>query len=148
MTTVLTFRLHEELFGLDILHVKEIQRNVEFTPVPGASAHIVGIFNMRGQIVTLFDLSGILGYTPMIPEGKKACIILKTTIHHPDLIGFLIHKTGDVIDILPEQCETPPGNIEEICLQYLKSVARIKEEVVMMIEPSKMNSIFHGYWED
>ena len=59
-----------ELFGIDIGLVKEINRKIKYTEVPGAPEHIVGLYNMRGQVVTIFDVACILHKRKSdIPEG-------------------------------------------------------------------------------
>ncbi len=65
------------LFGIDINAVKEIDRNIDYTPVPDAAPHIVGLLNMRGQIVTLINLARLMGYENHAPQERPACIILK-----------------------------------------------------------------------
>jgi len=50
---ILSFNLCDNLLGVDVTLVKEINRNIEYTPIPGAKDSIVGFFNMRGQVVTL-----------------------------------------------------------------------------------------------
>ena len=47
---ILTFYLQGELFGIDIKLVKEINRKINYTKVPGAPDFVVGLFNMRGQV--------------------------------------------------------------------------------------------------
>ena len=85
---ILTFYLNNNVFGVDITLVKEINRNVEFTPVPQASEHIAGLFNMRGQIVTLLNLSEILEYDRNTSITRAACMILKPQRGESDLVGF------------------------------------------------------------
>src|SRR4051794_27016293 len=98
MIKVLSFYINNTLFGVDIKKVKEINRNTEFAIVPDAGEHIVGLHNMRGQIVTVFDFSKLIGMNKKT-KNTNTCIILKTLETSPDLAGFLIDKPGDVIDV-------------------------------------------------
>jgi purine-binding chemotaxis protein CheW len=132
---VLSFRLAGELFGIEINQVKEINRNVEYTAVPRAPDTIVGLFNMRGQIVTLFNLAKILGFDQPFEAGKVTCIILKSAPNNPNQQGFLIEATGDVIDLEEAMCEPPPANVDAVSCKYVKKVARLERELVMIIEP-------------
>lgn len=135
MIKVLSFRLAGELFGIEINYVKEINRNVEYTIVPRAPDKIVGLFNMRGQIVTLFNLAKILGYPWSNEKGKVTCIILKSPPNNPNQQGFLIDATGDVLDLDESLCEPPPANIDGRNFQYIRKVARLENELLMIIEP-------------
>lgn len=135
---VLTFYLCGGLFGIDITLVKEINRNVEYTPVPEARPHIVGLFNMRGQVVTLFDLGKLMGYKEN-GEGQKAtCIILKSSSNNPDQVGFLIDRCGDVVDITNEDREPLPANAGSIEEDFLSNVVKLEDELLMIIDPNRI----------
>lgn len=138
MERVLTFYLCDALFGIDVTLVKEINRNVEFTPVPGSSSNIVGLLNLRGQIVTLFNLVIIMGYEQKEWEQKSTAVILKGALINSNHTGFLIDKAGDVVDIDENECEPPPANAGIIEGEFLHSVVKLKDELLMIIDPSKM----------
>ena len=138
MLKVLSFRIQGDLLGVEINHVKEINRNVEFTIVPKAPDTVVGLFNMRGQIVTLHNLAKILGYETKEKKGKAICIILKSAPDNPNQKGFLIDQTGDVIDIEEDICEMPPANVDEDKYQFVKKVARLDNDLLMILELDKI----------
>ncbi len=130
---MLTFYLGGNLFGIDILAVKEINRNIEYTTVPDAPPHIVGLLNMRGQIVTLFNLAGLMGYGQGNEKSRSTCIILKCKPDNPDYIGFLIDRPGSVTDITGDLCEPPPANIIGIENRFICEVARLEDKLLMII---------------
>ncbi|MHB1420142.1 MAG: chemotaxis protein CheW [Bacillota bacterium] len=130
---VLTFDLDGHLVGIDITAVKEINRNIEYTPVSDAPAHIVGLFNMRGQIVTLFNLAGLMGYETERSSGHLTCIILKNTPDNPDYFGFLIGSPGSVVDITEEMCTSPPANLNITQSQYVEEVVKLENDLLMII---------------
>jgi purine-binding chemotaxis protein CheW len=138
MGKVLTFRLNGGLFGIDITTVKEINRNIEFTPVPGSPQHVVGLFNMRGQVVTLFDLGILMGYEGERASKYSTCIILKASPNDPNQMGFLIDGTGDVIDIDEEQCEPPPSNVGTVDGEFIESVLKLDDNLLMILNHSKI----------
>lgn len=135
---VLTFYLGGSLYGIDIKLVKEINRNVDFTPVPGSDASILGLFNMRGQIVTIFNLAHIIGSDENVSLDLCPCIILKPTDENQHFIGFMIDKTGDVVDIEDSVCELPPANVSSIESDYIKSVVKLENDLLLVIEPGKI----------
>lgn len=137
---ILSFTLCNNLLGIDVTLVKEINRNVEFTPIPGANEHIVGFFNMRGQVVTLFDLAKILNLGEMQYREKVICIILKEPAD-PDQVGFLIDSPGDVFEVDHEELEAAPANIGEIESDYVESVIKLKEELLMVINSKKIFNV-------
>lgn len=137
MESVLTFYMCDNLLGIDVTLVKEFNRNVEYTPIPGAREHIVGFFNMRGQVVTLFDLAKLLGLGVRKEQDKLTCIILKSP-KDPDQVGFLIDKPGDVIAIDRSEYEAPPANMGAVESEFIDSVVKLKDELLIIINPQKI----------
>ena len=74
----ITFYLGEDLFGLDILLVREINRHLELTRVDRTPEFVRGLMNLRGQIVTVLDLGIRLGIGARAIERESSCIVLKT----------------------------------------------------------------------
>lgn len=132
MRKVLSFRMNQRLFGIETRYVKEINRNVEYTVVPTAPKSIAGLLNMRGQVVTIFDLAHIFGYPP--DDRKKMCIILKSANTNQNQVGFLIDKTEDVFDLQEEECDSLPANTEIIDQKYISMVAKLEKELLMIID--------------
>ena len=59
-----TFRLGEEIYGIDVLQVQEVLRITEISPVPGAPHYVLGIINLRGNVVTVIDARNRFGLPP------------------------------------------------------------------------------------
>lgn len=132
---ILTFYLGDQLYAIDITLVKEINRKIRYTKVPGAPEYIVGLFNMRGQVVTVFDLfRRIHGRQLGIPENPT-CIILKNQNSESEHIGFIVDKPGDVLDVQQEWCEPLPGNVKDIQGRYIKEVVKLEDQLIMVIDP-------------
>jgi purine-binding chemotaxis protein CheW len=134
---ILSFKLCDHLLGVDVTLVKEINRNVEFIPIPGAKDHIVGFFNMRGQVVTLFNLAKRLNLGEMKPQEKMMCIILKSP-KDPDQVGFLIDSPGDVLAYDLEEYEATPANVGVTESDYIESVLKLKDDLLMVINCKKI----------
>jgi purine-binding chemotaxis protein CheW len=138
MDKVLTFKLCGGLFGIDITLIKEINRNIEFTPIPGSPPHIVGLFNMRGQIVTLFNLGRLMDYKEENKNSLSTCIIMKSKPNNPNQVGFLIDGTGDVIDIDTGQIEAPPSNLCTIDGEYIQGIVKLQDNLLMLLNLNKI----------
>lgn len=138
MEKILSFRIGDRLFGIDINVIKEINRNIEYTIVPGAADNVIGLFNMRGQIVTILSLSSIMGFGEEERKDKIMCLILKNLPNSPNQMGFQIQKTEEVIDIDQSTCEPPPANVDYNECKYIRQVARLKDELLMIIDTEKI----------
>lgn len=78
MRQFISFYLGDEHYAIDILLSKEIGHLHELSPVPEAPGHLLGIMNLRGQILTVMDPQLFLGAAPPLPAREKLLIILKT----------------------------------------------------------------------
>ncbi len=136
MIKVLSFRVAGKLFGIEITEVKEINRNVEYATVPRAAKYIVGLFNMRGQIVTLFNLATILGLADSGERsGRVTCIILKQGAGSANQCGFVIDEPGDVLDLDYALVEDPPSQLLSDQSDHIAKVARLPDELLLIIQP-------------
>lgn len=77
MYQFISFYLGHEHYALDILLVKEIGRLIEISPVPESPAHLLGIMNLRGQILTVVDPQFFLDQQSVNAQEERTLIILK-----------------------------------------------------------------------
>lgn len=119
-----TFWLEDRLYGVDILTVREINRQLDLTPVPHAPEYISGLINLRGQIVTVIDLKRRLGMGRWLPGKPHHNIILKSesdlratvvrsasqAVALADKVGLLVDEIDDVCTVDDSEIESPPAN--------------------------------------
>jgi purine-binding chemotaxis protein CheW len=148
MTQFATFKLDDRLFGLDLLVVREINQNLDITPVPKANSNIRGLINLRGQIVTIIDLAVKLGMSSKAVSRETHNIILKTeaelaAIHQAsqnkvlhtcvDQVGFLVDSIGDVVEANEDQIEPPSANVNEAEGRFLAGVLRSDHGLLVLL---------------
>jgi purine-binding chemotaxis protein CheW len=137
---ILSFYINSNLFGVDIRIVKEINRNVNFTDVPDSEKMIIGLFNMRGHVVTLFNIHQFLEGDSKKVGGKNNCIILKSFEDDTNHTGFFVDKLGSVLDIEDEYLEPSPSNMSNIEAQCIEGIAKLETELLIVIQPERMFS--------
>ena len=140
MLTLMTFRIHHVLFGVEIDQVREIDQNVEYTAVPGAPANIVGLFNMRGHIVVLYHLAAMFGYSREAVRQGSICIVMESGDGHEDNEGFFIDQTGDVISVREDVLEPLPANVKGKEYRYIKNVVKLEKELLLLLDCQKIFS--------
>ena len=155
MSQYATFYLNDALFGINILHVRELNRQLSYTPVPDASEYIKGLLNLRGQVVTIFDLAKRLGYSESQITDRTRNMILRTdnetAKYHAngwlslkvgdDPIGFLIDEIGDVVDDLVYTIQPIPANLEYLNMEYITGVIELEKELLVLINIEKIFEI-------
>lgn len=143
-----TFLLNGQVFGIDILLIREINRQLEMTSVPHAPDYIKGLLNLRGQVVTLLDLSLRLGLPASALGETSHNIILKTDqelqtmgsdlITSPDKVGLLIDDIQDVVIVSEEDMELPPANIGKIEGQFVSGVIKHADDLISVLSVEKL----------
>ncbi|HOD54417.1 MAG TPA: chemotaxis protein CheW [Candidatus Cloacimonadota bacterium] len=146
MLQLTTFYVGDTLFGVNILQVKEINNQMKYTPVPDSANFIKGLFNLRGQIITIFDLAKRLGRPDTEIQGKTRNLILKTDIETTlirdknkleeigsDAVGFIIDKIGDVIEIDENDIQQAPANVGDISKEFIKGVVELKSDLLILL---------------
>ena len=71
-----TFRLDNETYGINVMQVQEVLRYTEIAPVPGAPSYVLGIINLRGNVVTVIDTRQRFGLeTAAVSDNTRIVII-------------------------------------------------------------------------
>ncbi|MFW5906468.1 MAG: chemotaxis protein CheW, partial [Desulfobia sp.] len=104
-----SFYLHDTLCGIDISQVQEINADLDITRVPLAPEYVMGIKNLRGQIVTVINQSLKIGYAPS-EIGKNSRIIIVNS--DEEYVGLLADRLNDVITAPRSDISAPPSNIK------------------------------------
>ncbi len=149
MKHLVSFRVGPQLFGIEILLVREIDTRLDCTPVQLAPKYIVGLANLRGQIVTLFDLGERLGVRERLAEGGTHDIMLRSTndlalvrsrVHRDDLftcadpVGLRVDSIGDIVEVDDGAIEGVPANVTGVERQFLSGVALLADELLLMLD--------------
>lgn len=148
-----TFWIEEELFGLDILHVREINRNLDLTRVDLAPDHVRGLMNLRGQVVTVLDL-GVrigLGGRPLLPTSS--CIVLKDNILQEEqepaeggseTSGLYVDRIGDVISVEEDEIEPPAASTTAIARRFIEGVVKLPDSLLIALKIEEVLSHKEG----
>ncbi|MBN1981776.1 MAG: chemotaxis protein CheW [Chitinivibrionales bacterium] len=150
-----SFLLGESLFGIDVLLIREINQNIDITPVNPSPEFLLGLMNLRGQIVAVTDLGIRLGLKKREITAQSCCIVLKTTKEldrilnegliaettSNDTIGLLVDKIGDMTSIDDMYIERPPANINGVDGKYLGGVIKLEHELLATLKIKEILAI-------
>jgi purine-binding chemotaxis protein CheW len=135
MVELATFYVGEALCGMDILKVQEINKLMEMTSVPQAPDYVMGILNLRGQIVTIIDLGKKLGLdTTELTESSRNIIVNSKG----EYVGLLVTRISDVVDADWDKVEAPPANIGGVQGRYFKGVFKTDSRLVGILDVEKV----------
>jgi len=127
-----TFFCKDYQFGIDILKVHEINKQVILTPVPQSPDCVLGLMNLRGRIVTIIDLAKKLGFSHKKSNEKECKIII--VYSQDEYIGLLVDQVGDVVSLDIEKLELPPVNINSLIINYLTGVLKTDTGLIGILD--------------
>ncbi len=118
-------------FGMDVAAVREIRRVDRITWVPLAPAHIKGIINLRGQIVTVIDLGSRTGVSSAYGSRIGHIIVVDAM---DEAVGLGVEGIGDVIHLSWDGVDPPPANLTPTHRRLLKGVLKTEERLVEILD--------------
>ncbi|MBQ3670198.1 MAG: chemotaxis protein CheW [Treponema sp.] len=133
---LVTFQLGEELYGVDIMDVKEIVKVCAVRPIPNAPYYVEGIFNLRSEIIPVINLHKRfqikkLEQTDEESEFEGGFIILNID---DNKIGIIIDKIARVVAINTDEIKAPPQMISGIGTEYISGVIRQESRYLIMLD--------------
>ncbi|MCK5071047.1 MAG: chemotaxis protein CheW [Desulfocapsa sp.] len=130
-----TFLVGDALCGMDILKIQEINKLIDMTSVPQAPDYVLGILNLRGQIITSIDLSKKLGLGETNLSKDPRNIIVNSKGEH---IGLLVKRISDVVQANTDKFESPPSNMGGIQGEYFTGVYKTTDKLIGILDVEKV----------
>ena len=125
-----TFRLDKELYGIDVMSVQEVLRCTEITPVPGAPPFVLGIINLRGNVVTIIDSRSRFGLGQFTISDNSRIIIIEID---SQVLGLLVDSVAEVVDIADKEVEGAPNVGNDESAKYIQGVCHKNDELLIMV---------------
>jgi purine-binding chemotaxis protein CheW len=132
---LVTFKLGNEEFALDILKVQEINRVVEITKVPKAPNFVEGVINLRGRVIPIVDIRKKFHLN--IKEATKETRIIVVNIMSKT-IGLIVDSVSEVLRINSSTIQPPPPLIAGLDSDYIKGVGKLDERLIILLDIDKI----------
>ena len=126
-----TLRLNGQLIGLPIAQVRDVFQINEVTPIPHAEASVHGLVNLRGRIILLFSLAGLLG----LPAGKPGKTRMAVGVDwRGETYGIQIDDIGDVIELPLSQSENFPTHLGQSWTRHASRIHKLEAELMVELD--------------
>ncbi len=134
-----TFELAGKVFGLDILKSREVIPLPHYTPLPNSNEIFYGVFNLRGEIFPLVDISPILGLAPK-KAGVEDMVILVE--NDPEfIIGVLVDRLHRVAPYTPGELKSPKGFASRELSRYTSGILQNGNQTIHVLD---LDSVFRA----
>ena len=132
-----TFRLDNETYGVNVMQVQEVLRMTEIAPVPGAPDYVLGIINLRGNVVTVIDTRKRFGLEPRDVDDATRIVITEI---EQQVIGMLVDAVAEVVDVRMSEIETAPNVGNDESSRFIQGVSSREGELLILVDLSKLLS--------
>ncbi len=130
-----TFRLDGETYGINVMQVQEVLRYTEIAPVPGASYHVLGIINLRGNVVTVIDTRLRFGLAQGEINDNTRIVIIETGRH---VIGIMVDAVAEVVYLRQSEIDITPNIGNDETAKFIQGVCNKNKELLILIDLDKM----------
>jgi purine-binding chemotaxis protein CheW len=130
-----TFRLANETYGINVMQVQEVLRFSDIAPVPGAPAYVLGIINLRGNVVTVIDTCQRFGLPPIDITDNTRIVIIET---NQQVIGILVDAVAEVVYLKRSEIETTPNVGNDESAKFIQGVSHRDNQLLILVDLNKL----------
>jgi len=133
------FRIGGEEFAIDIALTKEIVTMRPITPIPETEDYVLGVMNLRGNLIPVLDLRRRLRAGSDAAATARAQAEIRIIIARVDgkQTGLVVDGASEVIRVTDEMIESPPDVIAEIGAEYIGGIINLKDRFITMLDIDK-----------
>ena len=142
---ILTFHLDQQLFGVDILRVREIRGLAQVTAVPETPPHVLGVLNLRGVVVPVIDLRTRLGM-PAVAGTATTVIVVLTVMGANGRrdFGLVVDAVSDVSHLNQGDVQATPSGITVSDRNCVPALATLGERMILLLDIDGMLAADEG----
>ncbi len=130
-----TFQLDEETYGINVMQVQEVLRHSEIAPVPGAPDYVLGIINLRGNVVTVIDTRTRFGLPSSEVSENTRVVIIEAD---QQVIGILVDSVAEVVYLRSSDIDSAPNIGTEESARFIQGVSNRDGELLILVDLNKM----------
>ncbi|MCX8111553.1 MAG: chemotaxis protein CheW [Syntrophorhabdaceae bacterium] len=135
----LTFKLGEEVFAMDVSHVREILEFTGVTKVPKTPDYMRGVINLRGSVVPVLDLRLKFGMSMTEKTVNTCIIVLEVSLEGEKIVlGALVDSVQEVFELDPEQIEPPPRIGIQIKTDFIKGMGKRNDHFIIILDIDRL----------
>ncbi|RUO77066.1 chemotaxis protein CheW [Idiomarina seosinensis] len=130
-----TFQLEQETYGINVMQVQEVLRYSEIAPVPGAPSYVLGIINLRGNVVTVIDTRLRFGLPQAEVTDNTRVVIIES---EKQVIGILVDSVAEVVYLKKSEIDTAPNVGTDESSRFIQGVSNREGELLILVDLDKM----------
>ena len=137
------FRLGGEGYALEVMRVQEVLDVLSITEVPGASRCLLGVINLRGHVVPVYDLRIPFGL-PVDSHPARApsvLIVENEEGNDTDVTGLLVDRVSDVLEFSREEVQPSPQLGLGMTMPFVRGLIRHQDAFLLVLDVDRVFSV-------
>lgn len=140
-SSYLAFELDKEIFGVDVLQVREILEYTKITRIPQLPGYICGVINLRGSVVPVIDMREKFGMDKVEVTVDTCIVVVEIEIdNETSIIGALVDSVEEVFELEPKQIEPAPRMGTRLNTKFIKGMGKREERFIILLDIDKVFS--------
>ncbi len=132
-----TFKLDSETYGINVMQVQEVLRYSEIAPVPGAPEYVIGIINLRGNVVTVIDTRSRFGLSSAEITDNTRVVIIES---EKQVIGILVDSVTEVVYLKNSEIDLAPNVGNDESAKYIQGVSNRDDNLLILVDLNRLLS--------
>lgn len=132
---LVSFKIANEEFGVDILNVQEINKMTQITKVPNSPHFVEGVINLRGRVIPVVNLRVKMSMPNKEYDKDTRIIVVDLS---GKTVGFLVDSVSEVLRIPRNIIEPPPSMVAGINSNYITAVGKLEDRLLILLDLNKV----------
>lgn len=128
---LITFEVENQIFGIDIMAIREIRAWTPTTRLPRVPPYMAGVVNLRGTVLPVIDLAARLGWNSAEPTPRHVIIVTQI---EGQFRGLIVDSVSDIVTVPEGTLQAPPATANDDVVPFLEGLATIDDRMVMVLE--------------
>ena len=137
-----TFHLNNEVYGIAVMQVMEVLRSVDITPVPGAPDYVLGIINLRGNVVTVIDTRKRFSLPSKEVDDLSRIVIIES---NGQVLGMLVDCVAEVVYLKESEIDIAPNVGNDESSRFIQGVHSKGDSLLILVDINKL--LTQDEWE-
>lgn len=128
---LLSFRLAEQEYSVDIMSVREIRGWTRATPLPHSPHYMRGVINLRGTVLPVIDLSSRLGMPPVEGDARNVIIVVQSGSQS---VGLLVDAVSDILALPRSELQAPPDMAADSAQGFVEALTIVEGRMIRVLD--------------
>ena len=127
---LISFRVGEQEYGVDITEVREIRGWTPATPLPRTPPYVRGVINLRGAVLPIVDMAARMGFPAHEPSKRSVIIVCWI---RGQTVGLLVDAVCDILAVEPQSLQPTPDLVGEDAHGFVEAILSVEERMIGLV---------------